>query len=633
MLTAFMPALPTLSRDARAPLACMAAGVGASALASGLGLGAAVALAAAASAEAPGRTVAAGFFLAYLVSSLAAGALADRWPRPRLLAASAGARAALLLAAIPLALNRPLEALAAAWPHAPPATGLALGATAGFLLPVHQALVPRLVRPRRVQGADTLLIALIVIPCAAGLVAGRALAGGSLLALLGTAAGLEGASVLLFLRLPRDPCPPQYPRRRSRALPRQKPAWRRRLAGPVLLLALLRVLAVLGLLIAGPVLLERLGPDPAPANLSLAAAAGAALLLASGLLARSDMRREGGLFAGLALLGLAPGMLLLAAGGGGIVPLQLPLQLAATFTTMLFGHLALLGSIAGIQTLAPDRRRGRAFALAAGLASLGILAPLLALQGAPEPAPENVLTALGAAGAGLGLIALPVIARHLGRGPHPTPDVNALWHLTRLFVLFWHGARWHGAHHVPAAGPLILAPNHTTGLDPLLIQAALPRRVRWVMLTSFRFRILEPLWRRLNPIFLAPGEGNAGRIRAIVGALREGDGVGLFPEGRLQRDVRRLAPLQPGVAMIATRAEAPIVPVWIHGTPRCRSMLGHFLLPSQSVVRFGPPIRTAGLDRKAIMATLRDRLEQLARQAGDADAVEAMDKSGDGSDH
>jgi 1-acyl-sn-glycerol-3-phosphate acyltransferase len=207
------------------------------------------------------------------------------------------------------------------------------------------------------------------------------------------------------------------------------------------------------------------------------------------------------------------------------------------------------------------------------------------------------------------------LALLLTRGPWLSRRFNLVWHLCRAYTHTWHRLKVRGVENIPASGPVILASNHTTGIDPLLLQSDTRRLIRWVMLTSWRFRVLEPLWQVIEPITLDRDAGDVSRIRAIVDHLRRGEMVGMFPEGGLQRDQRQLNPFHPGVAMIAKRSEAVIVPAWIEGTPRRRSMLLHFLQPSRCRVTFGAPYRPApNWSRQQVLDDLRRRMEALARE-------------------
>jgi 1-acyl-sn-glycerol-3-phosphate acyltransferase len=178
--------------------------------------------------------------------------------------------------------------------------------------------------------------------------------------------------------------------------------------------------------------------------------------------------------------------------------------------------------------------------------------------------------------------------------------------------------RWLGAHHIPRQGPVIFAANHTTGLDPLLIQTPYTRMITWVMLTTYQFRFLGFIWGIIRPIALPPHGSELTQIREILRRLQAGEAVGLFPEGGLQRDRRELQSFAPGIAMIAVRSGAPIVPVWIDGTPRKRNMIWHFLCPSHSTIVFGRPYKPdTQQPYPQIAEDLRRRMLELSQQVPD----------------
>jgi 1-acyl-sn-glycerol-3-phosphate acyltransferase len=219
----------------------------------------------------------------------------------------------------------------------------------------------------------------------------------------------------------------------------------------------------------------------------------------------------------------------------------------------------------------------------------------------------------------LGII-VTMAAWRLTHGPMPTRRLNVLRHLSMTFSGIWHGLSIHGTDQIPVEGPVILASNHTTGLDPLLLQSGCPRRIRWVMLTTWRYRWLEPVWRVVEPITLekdADGPGDVRELRQIVRELKRGEVVGLFPEGELERDQGELKAFNPGIAVIAKRSGAPILPAFIEGTPRRKSMVWHFLQPSRCRVTFGEPYYPDPHEsRQQLLATLRQRIEALGHSTG-----------------
>lgn len=116
-------------------------------------------------------------------------------------------------------------------------------------------------------------------------------------------------------------------------------------------------------------------------------------------------------------------------------------------------------------------------------------------------------------------------------------------------------------------GPCVLAPNHASYLDPVVLQAALDRRVVYLMTSDWYDRtLLRPFFRFMGAV---PIRENARSNRAALdsahGALRSGLPVVIFPEGRVTTD-GALGRFHAGVAQIAVRAGVPIVPVGIEGT-------------------------------------------------------------------
>ncbi len=280
----------------------------------------------------------------------------------------------------------------------------------------------------------------------------------------------------------------------------------------------------------------------------------------------------------------------------------------------LFGNVTLIAAMTLLQCLSADYVRGRVMGANSMLNTLFSVATYFAIWQLPR-ADATLLRALYVLGPALMLVGLYGLVRYLVRGPAATPCLNTLWHIDRLYCLIWHGLEWRGRHHVPHTGGVLLASNHTTAIDPLILQAPLPRVIRWVMLAEHLFPALNWGWNRIQPIALEKNAGDARQLRKVIAALRGGDVVGLFPEGRLQRERRELNPFQPGVGMIARRGDVMIVPCWIEGTPRRRHMLAHFLTPSRTRVRYGKPYRpAAGLAHEEIAADLRDRILALAPQ-------------------
>jgi len=120
-----------------------------------------------------------------------------------------------------------------------------------------------------------------------------------------------------------------------------------------------------------------------------------------------------------------------------------------------------------------------------------------------------------------------------------------------------------GGGQVPMSGPLLVVSNHQSHLDPVLIGVACPRQVGALARASLFFWPLGWLIRSLGAVPVERGSATAG-IRAILGMLKAGEAMIVFPEGTRTSD-GQLRPLQSGFCAIARRSGAAIVPTTIDG--------------------------------------------------------------------
>ena len=142
---------------------------------------------------------------------------------------------------------------------------------------------------------------------------------------------------------------------------------------------------------------------------------------------------------------------------------------------------------------------------------------------------------------------------------------------------------------VPESGPVLLAVNHTALVDGPMLYALLPRPVAFLVKAEVFRGPLGALLRHTGQIPVRRGTVETAPLRAALDVLRAGGIVGVFPEGtRGAGDVRQL---RHGIAYLAMRSGAPMVPVACHGTLARRGRA--FLRPRRPpiVVAFGEPLR------------------------------------------
>jgi len=143
-----------------------------------------------------------------------------------------------------------------------------------------------------------------------------------------------------------------------------------------------------------------------------------------------------------------------------------------------------------------------------------------------------------------------------------------------------------GLDNVPLSGPLIVACNHISYVDPVALGVALPRRV-WYMakVELFRIPVLGPTIAALGAYPVDRGKGDVAAIRGSLRVLKEGKAIGIFPEGT--RNLQGDATVHTGVALLASLSGAPVLPAFVRGGDRAK-VLGKLS------VAFGEPMRLAG---------------------------------------
>jgi 1-acyl-sn-glycerol-3-phosphate acyltransferase len=126
-----------------------------------------------------------------------------------------------------------------------------------------------------------------------------------------------------------------------------------------------------------------------------------------------------------------------------------------------------------------------------------------------------------------------------------------------------------GLEKIPDEGAALIVCNHVSFVDALVIAAACPRPIRFVMdHRIFKLPVLSFVFRTSRTIPIAPArEDPAMMERAfaeVANALKEGDVVGIFPEGRIT-DNGELYPFRPGIKRILEATPVPVVPMALRG--------------------------------------------------------------------
>ena len=202
--------------------------------------------------------------------------------------------------------------------------------------------------------------------------------------------------------------------------------------------------------------------------------------------------------------------------------------------------------------------------------------------------------------------------------------------LTRLFA--WLTVQ--GREHLAALdGPVIFAANHQSHMDTPVILAALPAPWRYQVATAMAKEFFKPhffpaqhgrlawLTNSLN-YWLAAGffnafplpqrESGARQTLRYIGErlVSRGQSVLIFPEGK-RSDDDTLNPFRPGIGMMASKLDVPVVPVRIEGLDKVLGTGAHMATPGRVRVSFGAPLRLRGEDYEALARDVQQAMEQL----------------------
>ena len=216
-----------------------------------------------------------------------------------------------------------------------------------------------------------------------------------------------------------------------------------------------------------------------------------------------------------------------------------------------------------------------------------------------------VLAAAALAALLWGLWRLNRAVRRAARTDWGRPWLNWLDGFNRLFCQRFH--RMPDTRlALPEQGPAVVAANHVSGLDPLLLIAAADRPLRFIIAREQYIRpCLHWLFRAVGCIPVDRTGRPERAMREALAALRAGEVVAIFPQGRIQLPDEPPRPLKGGVARLALALDCPIAPVRITGVRGAGQVLWSVFRRSRVRLEVHPPLRPEGRSGKELLQALQ----------------------------
>jgi 1-acyl-sn-glycerol-3-phosphate acyltransferase len=195
-----------------------------------------------------------------------------------------------------------------------------------------------------------------------------------------------------------------------------------------------------------------------------------------------------------------------------------------------------------------------------------------------------------------------------------------IYQIVSRTIMPWARRRVHsvvGLEHLPANGPMILAANHASWIDPVLLASVVHRAIK----RKIYFIAASGKYLGLGGLPITNKEPGAVILTALR-VLNEQYPLGIFPEGKTNHR-RELLPGKTGVARLALWSGAPVVPIGIRGVTGTNPVraIWSFLVGRHIELIFGQPMRFARqpvgeLDQAVLDSTTNTIMAQIATLSG-----------------
>ncbi len=197
------------------------------------------------------------------------------------------------------------------------------------------------------------------------------------------------------------------------------------------------------------------------------------------------------------------------------------------------------------------------------------------------------------------------------------------WSLTRIISTLIFRIKTYGQEHFPETGGCIVATNHISYFDPLMVGSWAPRQMYFLAKRElFKNKIFGNVIHRTNALPISRGTVDREALRQSMEVIKDGFPLLVFPEGTRSKTGEFLEP-KLGIGMMARRAECPIVPGYIQGSNRLKDC---FWGRIRMMIVYGEPIpaewvRAQPADKDGYMAIGREVMRRITALREEAQKV------------
>jgi 1-acyl-sn-glycerol-3-phosphate acyltransferase len=271
----------------------------------------------------------------------------------------------------------------------------------------------------------------------------------------------------------------------------------------------------------------------------------------------------------------------------------MPAAVAATGIVLIgvFGAGIQVSVSAMLQRIVPNHMRGRVFGVH-DLCTIGGLLLATGVLGIPEW--KNIDRHIAWITALVSLMLLVVgiwttmVRLNRGRwGKAVTFWVN----VNEFYCRFWARTKRIGICTIPYDGPVIVAANHNSTLDPFVLNTGSPNRyISYLIAQEFaRIPIFKWLVKAVDCVPVTRSGVDTASVKAALRHLQTEHCLGIFPQGRVQAPDEPIV-VRDGVGMLALRSGATVVPAYISGIQYSPGVIGPLFRRQNARVRYGKPV-------------------------------------------